>query len=120
MNGVHVRVMLIRTGANTLTGDETTVTNTGYSTENGMMLVTVRTRSRPWMGSSAKIIADTHHTTGAFSNIVLDAEEVIWGGDDKIGFHTSHLTRRANTRPQLSISQAAGSFPTCFMIVAAS
>lgn len=42
---------------------------------------------------SAKIIADTHHTTAAFPGIILDAEEVIWAGDDQIGFHTSHLTR---------------------------
>lgn len=42
---------------------------------------------------SRKIIADTHHTTGAFPDIVLDAEEVIWAGDDKVAFHTSHLTR---------------------------
>jgi hypothetical protein len=39
-----------------------------------------------------KIIADTHHTTGAFSNIRLIADEVIWAGDDEIGFHTSHRT----------------------------
>lgn len=50
---------------------------------------------------SAKIIADTRHTTGAFPDIVLDAEEVIWAGDDRIGFHTSHLTRiiGTNTAP---------------------
>lgn len=42
---------------------------------------------------SGKIIADTHHTTGAFPDIVLDAEEVVWAGDDKVAFHTSHLTR---------------------------
>ena len=39
---------------------------------------------------NAKIIADTHGTTGAFPDIVLDAEDVIWAGDDEIGFHTSH------------------------------
>lgn len=44
-----------------------------------------------------KIIADTHHTTGAFPDIILDAEEVIWAGDDEIGFHTSHLTRIIGT-----------------------
>ena len=44
-----------------------------------------------------KIISDTHHTTGAFPDIVLDAEEVIWAGDDGIGFHTSHLTRITGT-----------------------
>ncbi|WP_299084585.1 ester cyclase [uncultured Ruegeria sp.] len=44
-----------------------------------------------------KIIADTHHTTGAFPDIVLDAEEIIWAGDDEVGFHTSHLTRIMGT-----------------------
>lgn len=39
-----------------------------------------------------KIIADTHHTTGAYSNIRLLADEVIWAGNDEIGFHTSHRT----------------------------
>ena len=46
---------------------------------------------------NAKIIGDTHHTTVAFPDIVLDAEEVIWAGDDTIGFHTSHLTRIVGT-----------------------
>lgn len=41
---------------------------------------------------SSKIIADTHHTTGAFSDIELIADEVIWAGDDEIGYHTSHRT----------------------------
>lgn len=39
-----------------------------------------------------KIIADTHHTTGAFSDIELIADEVIWAGNDEIGYHTSHRT----------------------------
>jgi len=39
-----------------------------------------------------KIIADTHHTTGAFSDIQLIADEVVWAGDDEIGYHTSHRT----------------------------
>lgn len=46
---------------------------------------------------NAKIIADTHHTTGAFPDIILDAEEVIWAGNDEVGFHTSHLTRIKGT-----------------------
>lgn len=46
---------------------------------------------------SAKIVADTHHTTGAFSDIVLDAEEVIWAGDQDIGYHTSHRVRIRGT-----------------------
>ena len=46
---------------------------------------------------NAKIVGDTQHTTGAFPDIVLDAEEVIWAGDDSVGFHTSHLTRIIGT-----------------------
>ncbi len=41
---------------------------------------------------SEKIIADTHHTTGAFSDIQLIADEIVWAGDDETGFHTSHRT----------------------------
>ena len=51
---------------------------------------------------SRKIIDDTHHTTGAFPDIVLDAEEVIWAGDDTAGFHTSHLTRIIGTNTKAS------------------
>lgn len=39
-----------------------------------------------------KIVRDTEHTTGAFSNIQLIADEIVWAGDDQIGFHTSHRT----------------------------
>ena len=39
-----------------------------------------------------KIIADTHHTTGAYSDIQLIADEVIWAGNDEVGYHTSHRT----------------------------
>ncbi len=39
-----------------------------------------------------KIISDTRHTTGAFSNIQLIADEVVWAGDDETGYHTSHRT----------------------------
>jgi predicted ester cyclase len=39
-----------------------------------------------------KIIQDTQHTTGAYSDIKLIADEVIWAGNDEIGFHTSHRT----------------------------
>ena len=51
---------------------------------------------------SKKIISDTYHTTGAFPDIILDAEEVIWAGDDKLGFHTSHLTRIIGTNTGVS------------------
>ena len=46
---------------------------------------------------NAKIIGDTHHTTGAFPDIILDATEVIWAGDDATGFHTSHAVRIIGT-----------------------
>lgn len=39
-----------------------------------------------------KIVQDTHHTTGAFSDIQLIADEIVWAGDDELGFHTSHRT----------------------------
>ena len=39
-----------------------------------------------------KIVQDTHHTTGAFSDIQLIADEIVWAGDDDLGFHTSHRT----------------------------
>ncbi len=39
-----------------------------------------------------KIVADTVHTNNAFPDIRLVADEVIWAGDDRVGFHTSHRT----------------------------
>ena len=39
-----------------------------------------------------KIVADTLHTTNAFPDIRLIADEVIWAGDEVSGFHTSHRT----------------------------
>ena len=39
-----------------------------------------------------KIVDDTYHTTGAFSDIQLIADEIVWAGDDQAGFHTSHRT----------------------------
>lgn len=41
---------------------------------------------------SEKIVADTVHTNNAFPDIRLFADEVIWAGDEKISFHTSHRT----------------------------
>jgi predicted ester cyclase len=41
---------------------------------------------------SRKIVDDTHHTTGAFSDIRLIADEIVWAGDDQVGYHTSHRT----------------------------
>jgi predicted ester cyclase len=39
-----------------------------------------------------KIVDDTHNTTGAFSNIRLIADEIVWAGNDETGYHTSHRT----------------------------
>ncbi|MCY3864685.1 MAG: ester cyclase [Chloroflexi bacterium] len=39
-----------------------------------------------------KIVADTVHTINAFPDIRLYADEIIWAGDDEIGYHTSHRT----------------------------
>ena len=41
---------------------------------------------------SEKIVADTVHTINAFPDIELYADEIIWAGDDEVGFHTSHRT----------------------------
>jgi len=37
-----------------------------------------------------KIVADTIHTINAFPDIRIFADEVIWAGDEDIGFYTSH------------------------------
>ena len=39
-----------------------------------------------------KIISDTHDTTGAYSDIKLIADEIVWAGNDEVGYHTSHRT----------------------------
>lgn len=39
-----------------------------------------------------KIVADTLHTINAFPNIRLFADEIVWAGDDEVGFYTSHRT----------------------------
>ncbi len=37
-----------------------------------------------------RIVADTIHTVNAFPDVKIYADEVIWAGDDQVGFHTSH------------------------------
>jgi predicted ester cyclase len=39
-----------------------------------------------------KIVADTVHTINAFPDIRLYADEIVWAGDDRVGFFTSHRT----------------------------
>jgi hypothetical protein len=48
-----------------------------------------------------KIVADTVHTINAFPDIRLFADDIIWAGDDEVGFHTSHRTviKGTNTGP---------------------
>lgn len=65
-----------------------------------------------------KIVADTHHTTGAFPNIILDAEEVIWAGDESIAFHTSHLTRIIGTNTKPSRYGEAKNAKVSFVVIA--
>jgi hypothetical protein len=67
---------------------------------------------------NAKIIADTHHTTGAFSDIVLNAKDCIWAGDDEIGFHTSHSLTIAGTNDGPSKYGPAGGSKTDYLCIA--
>lgn len=39
-----------------------------------------------------KIVADTVHTNNAIPDVRLVADEVIWAGNEDVGFHTSHRT----------------------------
>jgi predicted ester cyclase len=39
-----------------------------------------------------KIVADTVHTINAFPDIRLYADEIVWAGDEEVGFFTSHRT----------------------------
>ena len=49
-----------------------------------------------------KIVADTVHTNNAFPDIRLVADEVIWAGDELVGFHTSHRTMILGTNTGFS------------------
>jgi hypothetical protein len=46
-----------------------------------------------------KVIANTIQLINAFPDIRLLADEIVWAGDDEVGFHTSHRTimRGTNT-----------------------
>jgi hypothetical protein len=49
-----------------------------------------------------KIVADTVHTNNAFPDIRLVADEVIWAGNEDVGFHTSHRTKILGTNTGFS------------------
>ena len=56
-----------------------------------------------------KIVADTVHTINAFPDIRLYADEIVWAGDDEVGFHTSHRTVIKGTNTGISrYSQPTG------------
>ncbi len=67
---------------------------------------------------SKKIIADTHHTTGAFSDIQLIADEIVWAGNDEVGFHTSHRTIIRGTNDGDSKYGPATNRPVDIMVIA--
>lgn len=49
-----------------------------------------------------KIVADTVHTNNAFPDIRLVADEVVWAGNEQVGFHTSHRTKIIGTNTGFS------------------
>jgi len=49
-----------------------------------------------------KVVADTLQMSNAFPDIRIVADEVIWAGDDRVGFHTSHRTRIFGTNTGFS------------------
>jgi ketosteroid isomerase-like protein len=65
-----------------------------------------------------KIIQDTHHTTGAFSDIQLIADEIVWAGDDEVGYHTSHRTIIRGTNDGDSRYGPATSRPIDVLVIA--
>lgn len=63
----------------------------------GYIYDTYKHNSRVWDGTGLqygrdKIVADTVHTINAFPDIRLYADEIVWAGNDEVGFHTSHRT----------------------------
>lgn len=67
---------------------------------------------------SAKIISDTRGTLAAYSDIRLLADEVIWAGNDKIGFHTSHRVIIRGTNDGNSKLGPATNRPVDVMVIA--
>lgn len=49
-----------------------------------------------------KVVAGTVQLNNAFPDIRIVADEVIWAGDDQVGFHTSHRTRIFGTNTGFS------------------
>ncbi len=49
-----------------------------------------------------RIVADTIQLNNAFPDIRIVADEVVWAGDDQVGFHTSHRTRIFGTNTGFS------------------
>ena len=49
-----------------------------------------------------KIVSDTVHTNNAFPDIRLVADEIVWAGNETLGFHTSHRTMILGTNSGFS------------------
>ncbi|MEM9443561.1 MAG: hypothetical protein AAGA73_24225, partial [Pseudomonadota bacterium] len=49
-----------------------------------------------------KIVADTVHTNNAIPDVRLVADEIIWGGNEDVSFHTSHRTMILGTNTGFS------------------
>ena len=65
-----------------------------------------------------KIVQDTYHTTAAFSDIQLIADEIVWAGDDDVGFHTSHRTLIRGTNDGPSRYGPATGRPVDVLVIA--
>ena len=65
-----------------------------------------------------KIVADTVHTNNAFPDIRLVADEIIWAGDETVGFHTSHRTMIMGTNTGFSRFGAPTGRPVRLLCIA--
>ncbi len=65
-----------------------------------------------------KIVKDTYHTTGAYTDIKLIADEVIWAGNDEVGYHTSHRTLIRGTNDNDSNYGPATNKPIDVLVIA--
>lgn len=50
-----------------------------------------------YVQGSEQVVQNTLNTLAAFPDRVLEADNIIWGGDDQDGFHTSHLINTSMT-----------------------
>ncbi len=65
-----------------------------------------------------KIVDDTYHTTGAYTDIKLVADEIVWAGNDEVGYHTSHRTLVRGTNDNDSNYGPATNKPIDVLVIA--